>query len=68
MLHDLFTIEIIGKPQGGLNNFEHNCRFSVVDVPNHAKHVSKTNNLAQVLGGQYRFQIKILKKNMSYCG
>ena len=25
MLHDLFTIEIIGKPQGGLNNFEHNC-------------------------------------------
>ena len=25
MLHDLFTIEIIEKPQGGLNNFEHNC-------------------------------------------
>ena len=25
MLHDLFTIEVIGKPQGGLNNFEHNC-------------------------------------------
>ena len=25
MLHDLFTTEIIGKPQGGLNNFEHNC-------------------------------------------
>ena len=22
MLHDLFTIEIIGKPQGGLNNFD----------------------------------------------
>ena len=27
MLHDLFTIEIIGKTQGGLNNFEHNCIF-----------------------------------------
>ena len=25
MLHDLFTIESIGKLQGGLNNFEHNC-------------------------------------------
>ena len=25
MLHNLFTIEIIGKPQGVLNNFEHNC-------------------------------------------
>ena len=24
MLHILFTIEIIGKTQGGLNNFEHN--------------------------------------------
>ena len=25
MLRNLFTIEIIGKTQGGLNNFEHNC-------------------------------------------
>ena len=29
MLHDLFTIEIIGKLQGGLNNFEHNCILQI---------------------------------------
>ena len=29
MLHDLFTIEIIGKLQGGLNNFEHNCSYLI---------------------------------------
>ena len=30
ILHDLFTIESIGKPQGGLNNFEHNSTFLVI--------------------------------------
>ena len=29
MLHDLFTIEVIGNLQGGLNNFEHNCMSSL---------------------------------------
>ena len=33
MLHDLFTIEIIGKPQGRLNNFEHNCKYRCSDGP-----------------------------------
>ena len=38
MFHDLFTIEIIAKPQGGLNNFEHNCMWNnVKDAVNTAK-------------------------------
>ena len=32
MLHDLFTMEIIRKLQGGLNNFEHNCKSATSPV------------------------------------
>ena len=32
MLHDIFTIEIIGKMQGGLNNFEHNCKLKTMKL------------------------------------
>ena len=29
MLRDLFTTEILGKMQGGLNDFEHNCMLDI---------------------------------------
>ena len=32
MSHDLFTIGVNGKMQGGLNNFERNCRLHFIEI------------------------------------